>query len=322
MADDQPVAIDRLSERAQAALTRARVESITYRQRMVGTEHLLLGLLLTEESLAALVLQSFGITEPRMREAIDLIAGRGTLRRPSDSAALQFTQRTQDAIDLAERLTRAFGKDRIEPEHLLLALLEIPGNAALGVLQTLGIEREYLRDRIFTFMGQPNLLPQPGAGELTHLDAQGQARMVDVGAKDETAREAVARGTVTMQPETLQVIISGGAAKGDVLATARIAGIMAAKRTSELIPLCHPLMLTHVRVDLEPDTARNAIQISATVRTTGRTGVEMEALTAVAVAALTIYDMCKAIDRGMRLTDIRLAEKRGGKSGAIVLEET
>lgn len=322
MADDQSQALERLSARAQTALTRARAEAIAYRQRMVGTEHLLLGLLRTEESLAALVLQSFGVTEPRMREAIDLIAGHGSLRRPSDSLTLQLTQRTQDTIDLAERLTRAFGKDRIEPEHLLLALLEIPGNAALGVLQTLGIEREYLRDRIFTFMGQPNLLPQPGAGDLTHLDAQGQARMVDVGAKDETAREAIARGMVTMRPETLQMIVGGGAAKGDVLATARIAGIMAAKRASDLIPLCHPLMLTHVSVDLQPDTVRHAIQISATVRTTGRTGVEMEALTAVTVAALTIYDMCKAVDRGMRLTDIRLAEKRGGKSGTIVLEET
>jgi cyclic pyranopterin phosphate synthase len=157
--------------------------------------------------------------------------------------------------------------------------------------------------------------------DLTHLDAEGHARMVDVGTKDETQREAVARGVVLMRPETLQKIVEGGMPKGDVLAVARIAGIMAAKRTPDLIPLCHPLLLTHVAVDLTPDLAASALQIQATVRTTGKTGVEMEALTAVSAAALTIYDMCKAIDRGMRISDIRLAQKRGGRSGETVIEE-
>lgn len=160
----------------------------------------------------------------------------------------------------------------------------------------------------------------PGTGELTHLDAQGHARMVDVGAKEETQREAVARGTVQMQPNTLALITAGDVPKGDVLAVARIAGIMAAKRTSDLIPLCHPLMLTHVSLRLEPDPQTSAILIEAIVRTRGQTGVEMEALTAVSVAALTIYDMCKAVDRGMRIGDIRLAQKRGGKSGEWVAE--
>lgn len=157
--------------------------------------------------------------------------------------------------------------------------------------------------------------------QLTHLDAQGRAQMVDVGAKAETRREAIARGMISMQPATLQLILSGAAPKGDVLATARIAGIMAAKRTPELIPLCHSLLLTHVSVTIEPDPGANALQIEATVRTRGQTGVEMEALTAVSVAALTIYDMCKAVDRGMRIGEIRLAEKRGGRSGDLVLEE-
>lgn len=157
--------------------------------------------------------------------------------------------------------------------------------------------------------------------ELSHLDAEGHARMVDVGAKAETQREAVARATVTMQPATLQLIVAGGLPKGDVLAVARIAGIMAAKRTPELIPLCHPLMLTHVAVELAPAPSGDAVLIEAIVRTTGKTGVEMEALTAVSAAALTIYDMCKAVDRGMRITDIRLAQKRGGRSGDVVLEE-
>ena len=155
---------------------------------------------------------------------------------------------------------------------------------------------------------------------LSHIDRSGRARMVDVSAKQDTRREAVARGTISMRPETLALIQSGGVAKGDVLAVARLAGIMAAKRTHELIPLCHPLLLTDIDVAITPDTRAAALRIEAVVRTTGKTGVEMEALTAVAVAALTVYDMCKAVDRGMRIEDVRLVRKRGGKSGEIVLE--
>ncbi len=144
--------------------------------------------------------------------------------------------------------------------------------------------------------------------------------MVDVGGKGETQREAIAKGAVVMKPETLALIRGGQVEKGDVLATARLAGIMAAKQTSQLIPLCHPLPLSFVGVDLELDEANHAVLITATARTVGRTGVEMEALTAVSVAALTIYDMCKAVDRAMRIQDVRLVQKRGGKSGEIVLE--
>ena len=151
--------------------------------------------------------------------------------------------------------------------------------------------------------------------ELTHLDAHGQAHMVDVGAKAETEREAVATGRVLMQPETLRLLRAGDLPKGDVLGTARVAGILAAKRTSELIPLCHPLLLTKVAVEFAFDETASAVEITATVRCRGQTGVEMEALTAVSVAALTIYDMAKAVERGMRISDIRLLEKRGGKSG-------
>ncbi len=156
---------------------------------------------------------------------------------------------------------------------------------------------------------------------LTHLDQQGRARMVDVGWKEDTEREAVARGFVAMKPETLALITAGRVEKGDVLATARIAGIMAAKRTPDLIPLCHPLPLTHVSLELEPDKERSGIHIAARVKTVGKTGVEMEALTAVSVAALTVYDMCKAVDRGMRIEAVRLVRKTGGKSGEIILEE-
>jgi len=161
---------------------------------------------------------------------------------------------------------------------------------------------------------------QGNEAQLTHLDAEGHAQMVDVGGKAETQREAVARGSVRMEPATLRLILGGGMPKGDVLAVARVAGIMAAKRTPELIPLCHSLLLTHVSVLIEPDEPASALLITATVRTQGQTGVEMEALTAVSVVALTIYDMCKAVDRGMRIGDIRLAEKRGGRSGELILE--
>jgi cyclic pyranopterin phosphate synthase len=151
--------------------------------------------------------------------------------------------------------------------------------------------------------------------KLTHLDHKGQARMVDVSAKDVTTRQASARGRITMTPATLAMITEGRAKKGDVLAAARIAGIMAAKKTHELIPLCHPLLISGVSVDFTPDTKMSAIEVEATVKVDGKTGVEMEALTAVSVACLTIYDMCKSADRAMRIGDIRLTEKSGGKSG-------
>ncbi len=150
---------------------------------------------------------------------------------------------------------------------------------------------------------------------LSHIDSAGEARMVDVSAKAETSRVAVAEGAVIMRAETLEMILSGNAKKGDVLGTARIAGIMAAKRTHDLVPLCHPLALTGLKVDLRPDPTLPGIRIEATVKTMGQTGVEMEALTAVTIAALTIYDMAKAVDRAMRITEVRLLSKSGGASG-------
>ena len=154
--------------------------------------------------------------------------------------------------------------------------------------------------------------------DLTHLDKKGQARMVDVGDKPVTVREAVARGEVTMQPRTLARVAAGTLPKGDVLAVARLAGIMAAKRTAELIPLCHPLPLSHVDVSLAVDTTRARITIEGRARVEGRTGVEMEALMAVAVAGLALYDMCKAVDRGMTLGQVRLVRKSGGRSGTFI----
>ncbi|MEE8362923.1 MAG: cyclic pyranopterin monophosphate synthase MoaC [Dehalococcoidia bacterium] len=150
---------------------------------------------------------------------------------------------------------------------------------------------------------------------MTHVDASGKAHMVDVGDKPETERVAVARGAIVMQPETLRLVREGGFEKGDVLGVARVAGVMAAKNTSQLIPLCHSLPLTQVTVEFDDSSSDDRIEITATARTTYRTGVEMEALTAVAVAALTVYDMCKAADRAMRIEDVRLVRKSGGRSG-------
>jgi len=157
--------------------------------------------------------------------------------------------------------------------------------------------------------------------QLSHIDVRGRARMVDVGDKAVTRRSAQAGAQVIMRPATLRMITTGTAPKGDVLATARLAGIMAAKRTADLIPLCHPLLLSHVEVELTPRT-RGRLDVVASVRLDGRTGVEMEALVAASVAALTVYDMCKAVDRGMEITDVRLLEKSGGKSGTYVRGRT
>ncbi len=151
--------------------------------------------------------------------------------------------------------------------------------------------------------------------DLTHLDKDGNAIMVDVGDKDSTERTATAAGSIYMEPETLKLITDKGVKKGDVLSVAQLAGIMGAKRTPDLIPLCHPLTLTSVKVELTCDDSRNAVDVSATCKLSGQTGVEIEALTAVSVAALTVYDMCKSIDRAMRISDIRLIHKAGGKSG-------
>ena len=156
--------------------------------------------------------------------------------------------------------------------------------------------------------------------ELSHIDEAGRPHMVDVTGKADTVRIAVAKGVVRMQPETFRLIMGGGIKKGDVLTVAQLAGIMGAKRTPDLIPLCHPLLIGSVAVEFAPDEKDSSVEITATVECTGKTGVEMEALTAVSVTALTVYDMCKAVDRGMKIENIRLVHKSGGKSGTIDLE--
>jgi cyclic pyranopterin phosphate synthase len=168
---------------------------------------------------------------------------------------------------------------------------------------------------------EAKMAARPTNSSLTHVDESGNARMVDVGSKRETRRVAVARGSVVMRPETLELIKANGLDKGDVIGVARVAGIGGAKSVSSLVPLCHPVPLDQVSVEFDFDDRRSAVDITATAKAKARTGVEMEALSAVSVAALTIYDMCKGVDRGMRITDVRLAKKTGGSSGDIVLEE-
>ena len=199
----------------------------------------------------------------------------------------------------------------------LLALVTDAQSGPPGVPRFGLDESEALAELLLCFVHQGGCK----MGELTHFNENGRARMVDVSEKPETARTAVAAGRVRMAPETLALVKSGGMKKGDVLGTAQIAGIMAAKRTAELIPMCHPLALSGIDLDFRLDEASSAVEITATVRCTGATGVEMEALTAVSTAALTVYDMCKAVQKDMSITDIRLLRKSGGKSGAFIRGE-
>jgi indole-3-glycerol phosphate synthase len=214
-------------------------------------------------------------------------------------------------LGVAERLA-----PEVPPDRIVVAESGIRGPQDLARLAAAGA-RSFLVGETLMRQGDVEAATRRllGLPEFTHLDAEGRARMVDVSAKDETFRVARAAARVVMRGETLALIRAGEIAKGDVLAVARLAGIMAAKRTAELIPLCHPLALTSVEVELACVPDRSAVEITATCRLRGRTGVEMEALTAASIAALTIYDMCKAVDRGMRVTDLRLLHKSGGKSG-------
>jgi cyclic pyranopterin phosphate synthase len=175
-------------------------------------------------------------------------------------------------------------------------------------------------DLATSLSSQGEAVKRRAARELTHIDEQGRPRMVDISGKPDTERQAVAKGLVSMQPATLARLKKGGMAKGDVLAVAQLAGIMAAKQTSSLIPLCHPVLIGEVKVEFKLDEAKSTVEITTTAKSIGKTGVEMEALTATAVSALTIYDMCKAVDRGIKIENIRLVKKSGGKSGTITLE--
>jgi cyclic pyranopterin phosphate synthase len=238
----------------------------------------------------------------------------------SDSAYLINTMtagwRRRANLDLWQRLDDLVSKRSVQwqwvPGHV--------GHPEQEEADRLAREQTRLASRQAGQRGKGQANPKASTSTLTHVDQSGRARMVDISAKAETSREAVAKGHVSMEPSTLELVLRGQIEKGDVFSVARTAGVMAAKKTSELIPLCHPLLLTHISVELVPNKEESAVEITATVKTTGKTGAEMEALTAVCVAALTIYDMCKAVDRRMNIGEVRLVRKSGGKSGTLVLE--
>jgi cyclic pyranopterin phosphate synthase len=252
----------------------------------------------------------------------------GILHTPQDSEVVVYTdsqylfgcmakgwQRRANR-DLWEQLDKAVKQRKVRWEWIDQNIANPFHNEAHTTANNLTSQSKAMRPA----PSKTEQIEAPPAEKLSHIDERGRPRMVDISAKAETQREALAKGRVRMQPSTFELIKRGGVAKGDVLTVAQLAGIMAAKQTANLIPLCHPLLLGNVKVELALDEANSAIDITATVKSTGKTGVEMEALTATAVAALTIYDMCKAVDRGMQIESIRLARKSGGKSGTIELE--
>ena len=255
-----------------------------------------------------------GTTNNRM-EILAVIKGLEALPKSAEATVFSDSQYVVNTMtknwkrnanrDLWARLDAEVGKRKVR-WRWVKAHVGNPLNEEADELAT--------REASLSNAGNPNT-------SLTHIDESGSARMVDVGAKPDTQRVAVARGSIAMKPETLALIKSAGLDKGDVIGAARIAGIMAAKSTSQLIPLCHPLPLDQVTVDFKIDDDRSAVDITASVKTTAKTGVEMEAMTAVSIAALTIYDMCKSVDRAMRIGDVRLVRKSGGKSGDTVLED-
>ena len=220
--------------------------------------------------------------------------------------------------DLWDQLDEAVGHRKVHWQWIDQSVKNRFHKEAHAVATSLASQAEMLRP--VTLEQQKPQPEAPAVVELTHIDASGRPRMVDISAKPDTRREAVAKGVVRMQPSTLDRLRKGEMAKGDVLAVAQLAGIMAAKQTPSLIPLCHPILIADVKVEFSLDEASNTVEITTTVKSTGKTGVEMEALTATAVTALTIYDMCKAVDRSLKIENIRLVRKSGGKSGTITLE--
>ena len=260
--------------------------------------------------------------------SMESLTGGSEVTLYSDSQYLVKTMtlgwRRNANLDLWERLDALAGEHQIRWEWVK-GHASIPGNEFVDQLAGFEAGVTKARPDLDHFLGpeateEATEKAAEAAQSLTHLDQQGRVEMVDVGWKPVTDREAVAWGYVSMQPETLRLIQGSLIKKGDVLTIAQLAGIMGGKRTSELIPLCHPLPLDKLDVELELDTSQNRVKISALARTSAKTGVEMEALTAVSVAALTVYDMCKGVDRGMTIGDIRLVRKSGGQSGDIHLE--
>lgn len=320
--------LDKFDGPAQGNMTTSYQLLMQARHAQLEVEHLLLALLIQPEGFASQALEHLkvdrGLVILAVEEKLDQLP-----QRPPESntgwlnVTMYMTFRLQQVFNWAEAERQKSQAEFVTPRHLLLAIADNPDDPAAILLKRFGLDREKLAQVQPENHHPGNLEPDnpvqvslhPESPKLTHFNEVGRARMVDVSEKEITGRRAVARGEIRMQPETLALIREGRAKKGDVLAVAQVAGIMAAKKTSEIIPMCHPLMLTGIDLRFEYDLARSAVLIEAEVKTSGQTGVEMEALTAVSVAALTIYDMVKATDKGMQIEAVRLVHKSGGKSG-------
>ncbi len=312
---------DNFSPKAQEALTGSYQLLRQYRHNQLEVEHLLLSILLMEKDSVVQTLTSIGVDLNALKTAVQDRLGplptADEVNRGGSTFTAFITPRLQQVFTRAITETQPPRREGLGIEHLLLAMLEPTDDPVVALFNQFGVDREKLLQ--LWQAPQPSAPAQttPPASELTHFNEAGRARMVDVSNKEVTARQAIAQGEVLMEAPTLALIREGRAKKGDVLAVAQIAGIMAAKKTHEIIPMCHPLLLTGIDLRFEFDEARSAVLIEAEVKTSGQTGVEMEALTAVSAAALTIYDMVKATDRGMRINAIRLVHKSGGKSGTF-----
>ncbi len=317
---------DKFDGAAQDVLATSYQLLIQARQSQLEVEHLLMALLLQPGGFTGQILEQLKVdrglvlltVEEKVAEFPQTLPGNNT---GGITVNMHITPRTQQVFSQADADRQKNQAEFITPRDLLLAIAANPDDQAAILLKRFGLDREKLEQVELESLGQVQQDTSVQANQeteipkLTHFNEAGRARMVDVSEKEVTGRRAIARGEIRMQPETLALIREGRAKKGDVLAVAQVAGIMAAKKTSEIIPMCHPLMLTGIDLRFEYDLERSAVLIEAEVKTSGQTGVEMEALTAVSAAALTIYDMVKATDKAMQIEAIRLAHKSGGKSG-------
>ena len=323
--------MDNFDGPAQEVMTGSYQILMRHHNTNLEVEHLLMSLLEQPGGFARHALEQLGVdlNIVKLRVEEKLV---GFPRRQPDAGnsginvSVYITPRLQKVLNQANNDRAAQHADFVTPRDLLLAIVSDPEDPAAQLLKKFGLERERLENvQPGNLEKSPVVIPvetvEPvEASPLTHFNEAGRARMVDVSEKAVTGRRAVARGEIHMQSATLALIREGRAKKGDVLAVAQVAGIMAAKKTSEIIPMCHPLMLTGIDLRFEFDEDHSSVKIEAEVKTSGQTGVEMEALTAVSAAALTIYDMVKATDKGMRIEAIRLVHKSGGKSGDFEAE--
>jgi cyclic pyranopterin phosphate synthase len=312
---------DKFSPKAQAVLAGAFQLLRQYQHNQLEVEHLLLAMLSQENGTTTQVLTQTGVETAPLKQAVqERLEHMAVASQPESGGTATvttfITPRLQQVFNRAALETQPPPTGGLSEEHLLLAMLVNADDPLAVLLKQSGVDRAKILES-WQPKAPSKTAEEPAQSSLTHFNEAGRARMVDVSAKETTVRRAVARGEIVMEAATLNLIREGKAKKGDVLAVAQVAGIMAAKKTHEIIPMCHPLLLTGIDLRFDYDESRHAVLVEAEVRTTGQTGVEMEALTAVSAATLTIYDMVKATDRSMRIGNIHLVHKSGGKSGTF-----